>query len=100
MTRLRAIVTSLSLAALPLVHEATAQVSERTLRWAQQNSLEYPQGQGSKKFADLVEQKSGGKIKVRIFRAASSAAIFRTCPRSRAERSISWCSTPGSSSGS
>ena len=27
------------------------------------------------------------------FRAASSAAIFRTCPRSRAERSISWCST-------
>ncbi len=37
------------------------------MRWAQQNSLEHPQGQGSKKFADLVEQKSGGKIKVRIF---------------------------------
>jgi tripartite ATP-independent transporter DctP family solute receptor len=50
-----------------LSHEADAQVSERTLRWAQQNSLEHPQGQGAKKFADLVEQKSGGKIKVRVF---------------------------------
>jgi len=44
-----------------------AQVSERTLRWAQQNSLEHPQGLGAKRFAELVEQKSGGKIKVRIF---------------------------------
>jgi TRAP-type transport system periplasmic protein len=48
-------------------HDAGAQVSERTLRWAQQNSLEHPQGQGAKRFADLVEQKSGGKIKVRVF---------------------------------
>jgi TRAP-type transport system periplasmic protein len=46
---------------------ANAQVSERTLRWAQQNSLEHPQGLGAKRFAELVEQKSGGKIKVRIF---------------------------------
>ena len=44
-----------------------AQVSERTLRWAQQNSLEHPQGLGARRFAELVEQKSGGKIKVRIF---------------------------------
>ncbi len=47
--------------------EANAQISERTLRWAQQNSLEHPQGQGAKKFAEVVEQKSGGKIKVRVF---------------------------------
>jgi tripartite ATP-independent transporter DctP family solute receptor len=46
---------------------ANAQISERTLRWAQQNSMDHPQGMGAKKFADLVEQKSGGKIKVRIF---------------------------------
>jgi tripartite ATP-independent transporter DctP family solute receptor len=46
---------------------ASAQISERTLRWAQQNSMDHPQGMGAKKFADLVEQKSGGKIKVRIF---------------------------------
>ena len=68
MTRLRAIVTSLLVGGIALwSYEAAAQVSERTLRWAQQNSLEHPQGQGAKKFADLVEQKSGGKIKVRIF---------------------------------
>lgn len=54
-------------AAALLAGEASAQVSERTLRWAQQNSLEHPQGQGAKKFAELVEQKSGGKIKIRIF---------------------------------
>jgi TRAP-type transport system periplasmic protein len=29
--------------------------------------LEHPQGLGAKRFAELVEQKSGGKIKVRIF---------------------------------
>jgi tripartite ATP-independent transporter DctP family solute receptor len=29
--------------------------------------MEHPQGLGAKKFADLVEQKTGGKIKVRVF---------------------------------
>jgi TRAP-type transport system periplasmic protein len=53
--------------AILLSGPANAQVSERTLRWAQQNSLEHPQGLGAKRFAELVEQKSGGKIKVRIF---------------------------------
>jgi TRAP-type transport system periplasmic protein len=65
---LRSAFTSLLVASAMLLPTlAEAQVSERTLRWAQQNSLEHPQGQGAKKFADLVEQKSGGKIKVRIF---------------------------------
>jgi len=53
--------------AILLSGPANAQVSERTLRWAQQNSLEHPQGLGARRFAELVEQKSGGKIKVRIF---------------------------------
>jgi len=53
--------------AILLSGPANAQVSERTLRWAQQNSLEHPQGLGAKRFAELVELKSGGKIKVRIF---------------------------------
>jgi TRAP-type transport system periplasmic protein len=53
--------------AVLLSGQANAQVSERTLRWAQQNSMEHPQGLGAKKFSDLVEQKSGGKIKVRVF---------------------------------
>jgi TRAP-type transport system periplasmic protein len=50
-----------------LSDQANSQISERTLRWAQQNSMDHPQGMGAKKFADLVEQKSGGKIKVRVF---------------------------------
>jgi len=61
------LVSGLVGSAVLLSGQASAQVSERTLRWAQQNSMEHPQGLGAKKFADLVEQKSGGKIKVRVF---------------------------------
>src|SRR3712207_9563834 len=65
---LRSILASVLMAGAALLPlGAQAQISERTLRWAQQNSLEHPQGQGAKRFADLVEQKSGGKIKARVF---------------------------------
>src|ERR671911_3018027 len=67
MTRLKTLLAALLVGSAALLPEANAQVSERTLRWAQQNSLEHPQGHGSRKFAELVEHKSGGKIKVRIF---------------------------------
>jgi tripartite ATP-independent transporter DctP family solute receptor len=68
MTHLRTLLTSIIVGSAVLAASAaSAQISDRTLRWAQQNSLEHPQGQGAKKFAELVEQKSGGKIKVRIF---------------------------------
>jgi TRAP-type transport system periplasmic protein len=68
MTYLKPLLASaLIVSAALLSDEANAQISERTLRWAQQNSLEHPQGQGAKKFAEVVEQKSGGKIKVRVF---------------------------------
>ena len=43
------------------------EVRERTLRFAFQNVKEHPQGQGAQKFADLLSEKSGGKIKVRLF---------------------------------
>lgn len=42
-------------------------IKERTLKFAHQNSKEHPQGQGVVKFAELVQQKSGGKIKVQQF---------------------------------
>lgn len=67
MTRIKLILGSVLLASAAFASAASAQITERTLRWAQQNSMEHPQGIGSKKFADLVEQKSGGKIKVRVF---------------------------------
>jgi tripartite ATP-independent transporter DctP family solute receptor len=44
-----------------------AEIRERTLRFAFQNVKEHPQGQGAQKFADLLTESSGGKIKVRLF---------------------------------
>src|SRR3712207_227917 len=68
MAKVSSIITSLLLgSAVLLAGPASAQNSDRTLRFAHQNSVEHPQGQGVKKFAELVEQKSGGKIKVRAF---------------------------------
>ena len=43
------------------------EVRERTLRFAFQNVKEHPQGQGAQKFADLLSEKSAGKLKVRLF---------------------------------
>jgi TRAP-type transport system periplasmic protein len=44
-----------------------AEYRDQTLRFAFQNVKEHPQGQGAQKFADLVSEKSGGKMKVRLF---------------------------------
>ena len=62
--------------ALPGV--ASAEIKDRTLRFAFQNAAEHPQGQGAKKFADLVEQKSGGKIKVRLFPSGQLGGDLQT----------------------
>ena len=52
-------------ALLPLA--AQAQVNQHNIKFAFQNPKEHPQGQGAQKFADLVAQKSGGKITVKLF---------------------------------
>lgn len=57
---------------------AAAQVKERTLRFAYQNVAETPQGRGAQKLAELVEQKSGGKIKVRLFPAGQLGGDLQT----------------------
>ena len=44
-----------------------AEYKERSVKFAFQNVKEHPQGQGAQKFADIVEAKSGGKIKVKLF---------------------------------
>jgi tripartite ATP-independent transporter DctP family solute receptor len=44
-----------------------ADIKDRTIKFAFQNAKEHPQGLGAQKFADLVSEKSGGKIKVRLF---------------------------------
>jgi len=46
---------------------AQAQVREQTFRWTTQNPTGHPVTQGGQKFADLVAQKSGGKMQVKLF---------------------------------
>lgn len=47
---------------------ASAQdVKERSIKFPIVNQMDHPQGLGAKKFADLVEQKSGGKMKVKVY---------------------------------
>ncbi|SDS36047.1 TRAP transporter substrate-binding protein [Pseudomonas oryzae] len=57
---------------------ASAEIKERTLRFAFQNVKEHPQGQGAQKFADLVSEKSGGKIKVRLFPGGTLGGDLQT----------------------
>ena len=79
MTRFGLVVASILLGGALLVpQDASAQAKERTLRFAFQNAEEHPQGQGAKKFAELVEQKSGGKIKVRLFPSGQLGGDLQT----------------------
>jgi tripartite ATP-independent transporter DctP family solute receptor len=55
---------AVSVIALP---GAQAQVNERMLKFATQNPKGHPITNGMEKFAELVTQKSGGKIKVNMF---------------------------------
>lgn len=55
-----------------------AEIRERTLRFAFLNVKEHPQGQGAQKFAELVGEKSGGKIKVRLFPGGSLGGDLQT----------------------
>lgn len=54
------------------------EVRERTLRFAFQNVKEHPQGQGAQKFADLLSEKSGGKLKVRLFAGGTLGGDVQT----------------------
>ena len=44
-----------------------AQVKERSVKMPIVNNIDHPQGVGAKRFAELIAQRSGGKIKVRIY---------------------------------
>jgi tripartite ATP-independent transporter DctP family solute receptor len=47
-----------------------AQVREHTFRWTTANPVGHPIPMGGQKFADLVAQKSGGKMQVKLFPGA------------------------------
>ena len=57
------------LCATPLA--MAADVNEHTIKLGYGTPAEHPIGQGANKFAELVSQKSGGKIKVRNFPASA-----------------------------
>jgi TRAP-type transport system periplasmic protein len=44
-------------------------IKERNFKYAFVNQKDHPQGMGAQRFAELVEKKSGGKMKVKLFPA-------------------------------
>jgi tripartite ATP-independent transporter DctP family solute receptor len=56
-----------TLASIGLAGTAAAQVQERTFKLGLQNPKGHPLEQGATKFAELVAQRSGGKLKVNVF---------------------------------
>ena len=44
-----------------------ADIKERTAKFPIVNAIDHPQGLGAQKFVDVVEKKSGGKIKIKIY---------------------------------
>jgi len=67
---LRAVAAAVLAATCGLAAHA-ADVKERNIKFPIVNQIDHPQGIGAKKFADLVEQKSGGKMKVKIYPGGS-----------------------------
>ena len=64
----RALLKSLvAVAALVAFGSTFAQVQERTIKFATQNPKGHPITMGMEKFAEIVQAKSGGKIKVNLF---------------------------------
>jgi TRAP-type transport system periplasmic protein len=56
--------------ALLIAAPAGAQVQERTIRWGHLNNSDHPISLGVQKFAEILSNKSGGKLKVREFPAS------------------------------
>lgn len=61
----RALLTTIAFAASTVC--AAADFKERNIKFPIVNQIDHPQGIGAKKFADLVAEKSGGKLKVKVY---------------------------------
>lgn len=55
-----------------------ADYRDQTLRFAFQNVKDHPQGLGAQRFADLVSEKSDGKMKVRLFPGGTLGGDLQT----------------------
>ncbi len=60
-------VAILAACSMVMISGAQAEVRDQNLRWATANPTGHPIPMGGQRFADLVSQKSGGKMKVKVF---------------------------------
>ncbi|MGC3964217.1 MAG: TRAP transporter substrate-binding protein [Rhodocyclaceae bacterium] len=75
---IKAMCFGMAVAGLLQLGVAQAQVREHTIKFAFQNQKEHPQGQGAQKFADLVAQKSGNKIAIKLFAGGTLGGDLQT----------------------
>jgi tripartite ATP-independent transporter DctP family solute receptor len=68
----------LAVAALLPLAAGAQDFKERTLKFAFANLPEHPQGQGAKRFAELVSTKTGGKTTVKLFGNATLGGDLQT----------------------
>lgn len=69
MRNLTKMLLAVAVAALMLPMAAQAEIREQTLRFASAGSEGSPLVEGQRKFAEIVKEKSGGKIEVKVFPA-------------------------------
>jgi tripartite ATP-independent transporter DctP family solute receptor len=62
----RSLIAAVLVAALPMVSIAQ-DITARTIKFAFQNQKGHPQERGAQKFADLVAEKSGKKLQIKLF---------------------------------
>jgi TRAP-type C4-dicarboxylate transport system substrate-binding protein len=72
------------LAAVAVAAVGVAQAQVKTIKFANQNAKGHPIVMGMEKFAELVEQKSGGKMKVNVFPGGALGSDQPTFPCCRA----------------
>lgn len=68
--RLAIIAASLGLSVMMVMSSANAEIKDRSLKFGHFSTGESTYGQGAYKFADIIKEKSGGKIEVTIYNSA------------------------------
>lgn len=69
---------ALALIAAPIAGHAADDVQERTLKFGYSTFEAHPLGQGANKFVALVDEKSGGKIKMKVYPATQLGSETQT----------------------
>jgi tripartite ATP-independent transporter DctP family solute receptor len=66
------------MALLPIGAALAQDIKERSIKFAFQNQKGHPQAEGAQKFADLVAQKSGNKMQVKLFPGGTLGGDLQT----------------------